>query len=67
MPTVPPETSDASTTIVELLATRQEQLLMLKEQLARAQNRMKTYANRNRVERQFQVGEQVLLKLQPYA
>ena len=40
---------------------------MLKEQLARAQNRMKTYANRNRVERQFQVGEQVLLKLQPYA
>jgi len=66
MPTVPPETSDASTTVAELLATRQEQLLMLKEQLARAQNRMKTYANRNRVERQFQVGKQVLLKLQPY-
>lgn len=67
MPTVPLETSDASTTVAELLATRQEQLLMLKEHLARAQNRMKTYANRNRVERQFQVGEQVLLKLQQYA
>ena len=28
---------------------------------------MKTYAERNRVERQYQVGEQELLKLQPYA
>ena len=40
---------------------------MLKDQLAIAQNRMKLQADRHRVDRVFQVGEQVLLKLQPYA
>jgi hypothetical protein len=40
---------------------------MLKEQLAKAQNRMKMQVDVNRTERSFQVGEQVLLKLQPYA
>ena len=63
----PPEVSDTSTIVVELIATHQEHLLMLKDHLAKAQNRMKTYAERNRVERQYQVGEQALLKLQPYA
>ena len=41
--------------------------MALKEQLAKTQNRMKTYADRHRTERQYQEGEQVLLKLQPYA
>lgn len=40
---------------------------MLKTQLVRAQNRMKLQADKTRQERQFQIGEQVLLKLQPYA
>jgi hypothetical protein len=40
---------------------------MLKEQLARAQLRMKQYADKGRTPREFQVGELVLLKLQPYA
>lgn len=39
---------------------------LLKEKLAAAQNRMKHYADKNRTHRVFQVGEQVLLKLQPY-
>jgi len=67
MPTVPSEVSDASPQVVELITNRADHLLMLKEHLAKAQHRMKTYADRNRVERQYQVGEQVLLKLQPYA
>lgn len=40
---------------------------LLKNHLAVAQNRMKVHADCNRTDRQFQVGEQVLLKLQPYA
>ena len=51
----------------ELLQYRQNQLARLKEHLAKAQNRMKQQADKNRTERSFQVGEQVLLKLQPYA
>ena len=39
----------------------------LKEHLARAQNKMKIAADRNRTDREYQVGEQVLLKLQLYA
>uniref|UniRef100_A0A8R7R628 Tf2-1-like SH3-like domain-containing protein n=1 Tax=Triticum urartu TaxID=4572 RepID=A0A8R7R628_TRIUA len=39
----------------------------IRAQLERAQRRFKKQADRNRTERQFQVGEQVLLKLQPYA
>lgn len=42
-------------------------MLALKQHLATAQNRMKLLADRHRSDRQFFVGEQVLLKLQPYA
>lgn len=38
----------------------------IRAQLERAQHRSKKQADRNRTERSFQVGEQVLLKLQPY-
>ena len=40
---------------------------LLKERLAQAQNRMKQLADRGRTPREFQVGELLLLKLQPYA
>lgn len=39
----------------------------LRAQLAQAQNRCKQKADRNRTEHSFNVGDQVLLKLQPYA
>jgi hypothetical protein len=39
----------------------------LRAQLQRAQTRFKKKADRNRTEREFAVGEHVLLKLQPYA
>jgi hypothetical protein len=40
---------------------------VLRAQIARAQQRFKKKADKNRIEREFNVGEQVLLKLQPYA
>jgi hypothetical protein len=46
---------------------RAQQIEILKNHLAAAQNRMKLYADRQRTERSFQVGDKVLLKLQPYA
>jgi hypothetical protein len=39
----------------------------LRTRLLQAHQRMKAYADKQRTERQFMVGEQVLLKLQPYA
>jgi hypothetical protein len=39
----------------------------LRDKLYQAQRRMKAYADKHRTERQFAVGEQVMLKLQPYA
>jgi hypothetical protein len=40
---------------------------LIRAQIARAQDRFKKKADRHRTERSFAVGEQVLLKLQPYA
>lgn len=39
---------------------------VIKMQLLRAQHRMKQQADNNRTEREFQVGDMVYLKLQPY-
>jgi hypothetical protein len=39
----------------------------LRAQMLQAHVRFKKYADRNRTERSFEVGEHVLLKLQPYA
>lgn len=49
-----------------LVQDRETQLTRLKAHLQVAQNRMKVQADKNRTDRQFQVGESVLLKLQPY-
>lgn len=39
---------------------------LLRDQLIEAKERMKMYADRKRVEREFQVGDYVYLRLQPY-
>uniref|UniRef100_A0A453EG19 Reverse transcriptase/retrotransposon-derived protein RNase H-like domain-containing protein n=1 Tax=Aegilops tauschii subsp. strangulata TaxID=200361 RepID=A0A453EG19_AEGTS len=39
----------------------------LRAQILRAQHRFKKQADRHRTEREFEVGDSVLLKLQPYA
>nr|KYP72099.1 Retrotransposable element Tf2 [Cajanus cajan] len=48
------------------LTKREEMLKVLKFHLRRAQDRMKQLANRHRVDRQFQVGDLVYLKLHSY-
>lgn len=59
-------TSNASLSS-EAAQERQLHLQTLKEHLAAAQNRMKLQADKKHTDLVFQVGEKVLLKLQPYA
>ncbi|WOH02793.1 hypothetical protein DCAR_0522183 [Daucus carota subsp. sativus] len=49
-----------------LLEQREQILQQLKDNLGKAQQRMKYYADQKRTERHFQEGEWVFLKLQPY-
>lgn len=58
---------DQDSPVAETAAEYQEQISLLRAHLERAQHRMKKQADRNRIEREFSVGDQVLLKLQPYA
>jgi len=48
------------------LQAREATLRSLKSHLARAQNRMKTQADKGRTEREYAVGDWVYMKLQPY-
>lgn len=63
---MPADSTDPSSPIPDMVSDKAAQLELLKQHLASAQNRMKTKADRNRTEKEFQVGEKVLLKLQPY-
>uniref|UniRef100_A0A2N9HAD2 Integrase catalytic domain-containing protein n=1 Tax=Fagus sylvatica TaxID=28930 RepID=A0A2N9HAD2_FAGSY len=47
------------------LYIRQQALSLLKTNLVAAQERMKLQANKNRIEKEFQVGDWVYLRLQP--
>lgn len=49
-----------------MLQTRVQMLSRIKEHLQQAQNRMKMFADIHRSERQFEVGDWVFFKLQPY-
>jgi hypothetical protein len=55
------------TSVAEMLQEHADHITMLKTQLVVAQICMKIQAAKKRVDRTFQVGEQVLLKIQPYA
>ncbi|KAJ3685492.1 hypothetical protein LUZ61_014656 [Rhynchospora tenuis] len=48
------------------LRDRQKALLVLKQHLQKAQERMKQFADKGRTERKFNAGDWVYLKLQPY-
>lgn len=58
---------DPASTVTSVLKERATQLALLKKNLETAQTRMKANADKHRTEREFQVGEPVLLRLQPYA
>lgn len=63
---VTPVHQDPTQPVQEVVEHLQTQARVLKEHLAKAQNRMKLLADRKRTDREFQVGEMVLLKLQPH-
>jgi hypothetical protein len=46
---------------------RQRHTALIKQHLAAAQNMIKIQVDKHQTDREFQVGEHVLLKLQPYA
>lgn len=48
------------------MRNRQQILSQLKEQLKKAQDRMKRFADEKRIERSFSVGYWVFFKIQPY-
>jgi hypothetical protein len=48
------------------LQDHQDILRSLRENIQRAQNQQKMYADRHRVERNFETGDMVYLRLQPY-
>jgi hypothetical protein len=50
----------------ELLSEHKLHIELIKQHLLKAQNMIKMQANKNKTDREFQVGHQVLLKLQPY-
>lgn len=50
----------------ELAQNRELVTQLLKENLQKAQSRMKQFADRKRIPREFQVGTMVYLKIQPY-
>lgn len=52
--------------MAELIEHRQLHLQAPKQHLAWAQNKMKLQADKKRIDFQFAVGDQVMLKLQPY-
>jgi hypothetical protein len=51
----------------DVIRDRAQLIELLKKHLTAAQLRMKRFADKNRTEKSFQVGDNVLLKLQPYA
>ncbi|XP_026396821.1 uncharacterized protein LOC113291510 [Papaver somniferum] len=61
---IPSSTSVA--TVENYLQERDIMLQLLKEELSKAQSRMKFFADKNRSDRNFEMGDLVFLKLQPY-
>ena len=58
---------DSSNAAMDELSTNREEVLkMLRFHLRRAQNRMVQLANKKRTDQGFEIGDFVLLKLQPY-
>jgi hypothetical protein len=64
---IPTIEQDNPSPVAGVLTERAAHLALLKQNLELAQRRMKANADKHRTECEFQVGEAVLLQLQPYA
>jgi hypothetical protein len=64
---IPELESATATPVTGFLSERAAHLAILTRNLEAAHKRMKRNADRQRTEKEFQVGESVLLRLQPYA
>jgi hypothetical protein len=62
----PPLSAETSPAMADIIEDRAQHLMALKQRLESAQNRMKIQADKNRADKEFTVGDKVLLKLQPY-
>lgn len=60
---VPTLTQDTTPVVGDTILNLQAQAMLLKEHLARAQNKMKLMADKKRTDREFQIGDSVLPKL----
>lgn len=58
---------DETSPVARVLTDRAAQVELLKQHLTAAHNRMKIFEDSKRSKRVFEVGDKVLLKLQPYA
>jgi hypothetical protein len=63
---IDPSSACSSTDLSTWLQERQVMKGLIKQHRSRAQDRMKQQVDKGRSERQFQVGDMVYLKLQPY-
>lgn len=63
---VPTDTTAGTPQLDTLLRERETTMALLQQQLLRAQERMRRQADKRRMERSFQVGDWVYLRLQPY-
>lgn len=63
---MPDLTSIQDHSVQDMLQERHQHSVFLQNHLERARLRMKNMADRHRTDRSFQVGDKVLLKLQPY-
>jgi hypothetical protein len=57
---------DAEEEAMGMLQRRQLANELIKDNLTKAQERMKKYADKNKKERTFELGDMVYLKIQPY-
>lgn len=64
---VPPPERDSDSTATDWVQDREAHNQMPRDPLLAAQNKIKVQADKHRSDREFQVGDQILLKLQPYA
>lgn len=63
---IPQEPKAKDLDVAKFLADRKRVLQLIKDKLIYAKEMMKYFVGKKRIEREFQVGECIFLRLQPY-